>query len=113
MRKFALASLALFLSVGITVAAQVVFLGYDKEKKELKVKDGDDEKTYMVTDKTVFKMVAKGEEKELDNEKGIKALEKMDDNEKQKGKLKMDIELDGKKVKELKMKMPGKKKDKA
>ena len=48
MRKFLLAALALFVSVGLTLAAQVTFLGYDKDKKELKVKDGDKEKTLKV-----------------------------------------------------------------
>ena len=54
MRKFLLAALALFVSVGLTLAANVTFLGYDKEKKELKVKDGDAEKTYKVSDATKF-----------------------------------------------------------
>ena len=113
MRKFALAGLVMALSVGLSVAAQVTFLSYDKEKKELKVKDGDDEKTYTVTDKTVFKQTAKGgEEKEIDNEKGIKALERLEEKGEAKGKYKMDIEVDGKKVKEIKTKQRGKKQDK-
>jgi hypothetical protein len=112
MRKFALAGLALVLSVGMTLAADVVFLGYDKEKKELKVKESGDEKVYTVSDKTVFKFSAKGEDKELPNDKGIEQLEKMDGNEKQKGKARMDIEVDGKKVKEVKFKRGGKKQDK-
>lgn len=113
MRKFALTGLALVLSVGLTVAAEVVFLGYDKEKKELKVKEGDDEKTYTVSDKTTFKIKGKDGDKDVPNEKGIEALEKLDSNEKAKGKAKMDIEVDGKKVKEIKMRMGGgKKKDK-
>ena len=113
MRKFALAGLALVLTVGLTLAAEVTFLGYDKEKKELKVKDGDDEKTYTVTDKTAFKMKGKDGEKDVPNDKGIEALEKMDGNEKQKGKAKMDVEVDGKKVKAITMQMRGgKKKDK-
>jgi hypothetical protein len=112
MRKFALAGLVMFLSVGLSLAAQVTFLSYDKEKKELKVKDGDEEKVYEITDDTKFKVTAKGEEKELDNMKGIKALERMEDGGKAKGKQKLDIEVDGKKVKELKMKLGGKKADK-
>jgi hypothetical protein len=115
MRKFALAGLALVLSVGLTLAAEVTFLGYDKEKKELKVKDGDKEEVYTVSDKTKFVMISgkKGEEPketELDSEKGMKALERLDMSEKAKGKAKMTIELDGKKVKELKMRLPGGKK---
>lgn len=112
MRKFALASLALFLSVGLTLAAQVTFLSYDKEKKELKVKDGDDEKTYEVTSDTKFKNLGKkgDEPKDIPNEDGIKALEKLNDNEKAKGKAKMEIEVDGKKVKEIKGRLMGGKK---
>lgn len=99
MRKFALSVLALAVCVGVTIAAEVVFLGYDKEKKELKVKDGDDTKTYTVTDKTTFK---RGD-KDLSHEKGVKALEKMDGNEDVKGKAKIDITVEDKEVKEIKM----------
>jgi len=100
MRKFALAVAALVACVGLSIAAEVVFLGYDKEKKELKVKDGDDTKTYKVTDKTTFK---RGED-EVSNEKGIANLEKMDGNEKAKGKAKLDITVEKDEVKEIKMK---------
>ena len=99
MRKFLLAALALFVSVGLTLAAQVTFLGYDKDKKELKVKDGDKEKTLKVNSDTKFK---RGD-MDVDNEKGLAALEKMEGNEKQKGKAKLDITTDGDKVTEIKM----------
>jgi hypothetical protein len=104
MRKFLLAALALFVSVGLTLAAQVTFLGYDKDKKELKVKDGDKEKTLKVTSDTKFK---RGD-MDVPNDKGVAALEKMDGNEKAKGKSKLDITTDGDKVTEVKM--PGRKK---
>lgn len=100
MRKFLLAALALFLSVGLTLAAQVTFLGYDKDKKELKVKDGDKEMTLKVTSDTKFK---RGD-MDVPNDKGLTALEKMDGNEKQKGKAKFEITTDGDKVTEIKMK---------
>ena len=115
MRKFALAGLALVLSVGLTLAAEVTFLSYDKEKKELKVKDGDDEKTYEVTKDTKFKNLGKkgDEPKDVPNEDGVKALEKLEEGGKAKGKAKMEIEVDGKKLKEVKGRlMGGKKKDK-
>ena len=99
MRKFLLAALALFLSVGLTLAAQVTFLGYDKDKKELKVKDGNKEKTLKVDSDTKFK---RGD-MDVPNDKGLTALEKMDSNEKQKGKAKLDITTDGDKVTEIKM----------
>lgn len=114
MRKFALAGLALVLSVGLTVAAQVTFLSYDKEKKELKVKnESGDEKTYTVSSDTKFKVKGKDGDKDMPNEKGIEALEKLNENEKAKGKAKMEVEVDGKKVKEITLsRMGGKKKDK-
>lgn len=113
MRKFALAGLALVLSVGLTLAAEVTFLSYDKEKKELKVKDKEgDENTYTVTSDTKFKVKGKDTDKEMENEKGVKQLEKMEEDGKAKGNYKMDVETDGKKLKELTFKRGGKKKDK-
>jgi hypothetical protein len=99
MRKFITAALALFVCVGLTLAGQVTFLGYDKEKKELKVKDGDKEKTLKVSSDTKFK---RGD-MDVDNAKGMEALEKMDGNEKVKGKGKLDVTTDGDKVTEIKM----------
>lgn len=99
MRKFLLAALALFCSIGLALAGSVTFLGYDKEKKELKVKDGDAEKTYKVSDSTKFK----SGDKDVPNDKGVAQLEKMDGNDKAKGKAKFEIETDGDKVKEIKM----------
>ena len=93
-------------TVGLALAGEVTFLSYDKDKKELKVKDGDDTKTFKVTDKTTFK---RGE-KDVSNEKGIEALEKMNDNEKTKGKAKFEITTDKDNVTEIKMK-GGKKKN--
>lgn len=105
MRKFMLAALALFVSVGLTLAGQVTFLGYDKDKKELKVKDGDKEKTLKVTSDTKFK---RGD-MDVPSDKGMAALEKMDSNEKSKGKAKLEVTTDGDKVTEIKM-TAGKKK---
>jgi hypothetical protein len=104
MRKFALAATAFFVFVGVTLATEVVFLGYDKDKKELKVKDGDKEETYKVTDKTVFKTITKDGDKDLDNDKGIARLEKMDGNDKIKGKAKIEITTDKDTLKEVKIK---------
>ncbi|MFO0937542.1 MAG: hypothetical protein U0798_13610 [Gemmataceae bacterium] len=106
MRKFLLAALAFCFSIGLALAGSVTFLGYDKEKKELKVKEGDAEKTYKVSDSTKFK---RGD-MDVPNEKGMAALEKMDGNEKTKGKAKLDITTDGDKVTEIKM-TAGKKKN--
>jgi hypothetical protein len=106
MRKFMLAALALFVSVGLTLAGQVTFLGYDKDKKELKVKDGDKEKTLKVSSDTKLK---RGD-MDVDSEKGMAALEKMEGNEKTKGKAKLEVTTDGDKVTEIKM-TAGKKKN--
>ena len=73
MRKFVLAAFALAVSVSLTLAGEVTFLAYDKEKKELKVKEGDAEKTYKITDKTAFK---NGDKDIKDKSKGIERLTK-------------------------------------
>ena len=98
MRKFVLAGVALFFTVGLVLAAEVTFVSYDKEKKELTVKDSDNkETTYKVTDKTEFK---RGD-KDVPNDKGIERLEKMEEGGKSKGRTKFDIETDKKTVKSL------------
>lgn len=73
MRTFVLSLLALALTAGLTLAGEVVFLSYDKEKKELKVKDGDKEKTYKITDKTAFK---NGDKDIKDKSRATERLEK-------------------------------------
>ncbi len=51
MRKLFAALVAVCLSVGLALAAEVSFVKYDETKKELTVKDGDKEKTYKVGEK--------------------------------------------------------------
>jgi len=99
MRKFALAAVSLILSVGVMLAADVVFMKYDKEKKELTVKDKDDkETTYKIDDKVKFKVG----EKDLANDKAMTRLEKTEMNsEKTKGKAKMKITVEDKELKEV------------
>jgi len=101
MRKFALAAVALVCSIGLTLAADVVFVSYDKDKKELTVKDGDKEKTYKVGDKVKFK----DNDKDMEHEKGIERLEKTEKNEKAKGKAKMTITVEDDKLTEIKFPM--------
>lgn len=110
LRKFALATVALICSVGLTLAADVVFIKYDKEKKELTVKDKDDkETTYKIDDKVKFKVG----EKDLTNEKALTRLEKAETNsEKTKGKSKMKITVEGSELKEVQFPEQKKKKDK-
>ena len=52
MRKFVLAALTLFISAGLTLAAQL-FVSYKDDT--ITVKDGDKEVKFKVTDKTAFK----------------------------------------------------------
>jgi hypothetical protein len=96
MRKFVLAMLTMLLTLGLTIAAQVTFVSFDAEKKELKVKDGDDEKTYKVTDKTTFKTG----DKDTPAEKGLTRLGKM------KAKAKFDVTVEKDTVTEVKFPAP-------
>jgi hypothetical protein len=96
MRKFVLAALTLLLTLGLTIAAQVTFVSFDAEKKELKVKEGDDEKTYKITDKTTFKTG----DKDTPSEKGIARLGKM------KAKSKFEVTTDKDTVTEVKFPAP-------
>jgi hypothetical protein len=62
MRKFVLSLVALFAMAGLVVAVEVRLVKFDKDKKEVTVKEGDAEKVYKVTDKTKFTVTdAKGE----------------------------------------------------
>ena len=74
MRKLLLAVFAVLMSAGLSLAAEVTFVSYDKDKKEVKVKEGKDEKVYKLTDKTVFKA---GDKEMKKPEAGFTRLEKM------------------------------------
>ena len=92
MRKFVLSMLALFVCVGLTIAAQVKFVKFDEDKKELTVKEDDKEKTYKVTDKTTFKR----NDKDVPAEKATGSLKKM------KADAEIDVTNDGEKATEIK-----------
>src|SRR5262245_16938027 len=65
MRKLLLAVAALFFMAGLVVAAEVTLVKYDKDKKEITVKDDKDkESTYKITDKTKFTLTTKDGDKE-------------------------------------------------
>src|SRR6266508_4238359 len=101
MRKLLLSLAALFFMAGLVVAAEVTLVKFDKDKKEVTVKDGDKEKTYKITDKTKFSTTDKdGNAKETTYEKAEARLS----NEKAAGKLKLDITADGDKLTEVKYK---------
>jgi len=92
MRKMFMSLVAMFLMAGLVVAVEVTVVSYDKDKKELKVKEGDAEKVYKVTDKTEFSVLDKdgnAKEAKYENfEKRVtsKAVES--------GKVKIDITTD-------------------
>jgi hypothetical protein len=73
MRKLLLAALAVVLSAGFSLAGEVMFVSFDKTKKEVKVKDGKEEKTYKLTDKTKFK----SGDKDVKADEAMAMLEKM------------------------------------
>lgn len=52
MRKYLTATAALLATVGLSLAGEVVFVGYNAGKKELTVKDGDKTVKYVVTEDT-------------------------------------------------------------
>lgn len=99
MRKFALAALALFCSLGLVIAGEVTFVKYNEDKKELTVKDGDKEVTLKITDKTTFK---RGD-KDVPADKALPAFAKMKE-----GKSKFEVTTDKDTATEIKF--PGKKK---
>ena|SRR5579871_3446521 len=111
MRKLALAIATMLFMAGLVVAAEVTLVKYDKDKKELTVKDGDKEKTLKITDKTKFSVAGKDGDKDLD----YAAVEKMLSNEKYigSGKAKWDVTTEGDTITSAKFKFGGKgKKDK-
>jgi hypothetical protein len=83
MRKLLLALFAMFFMAGLVVAVEVSVLSYDKDKKEIKVKEGDAEKTYKVDPKGKFTVVTKDGDKDSD----FAAFEKRAGNDKAKGKI--------------------------
>jgi len=108
MRKLLLALCAMFLMAGLVVAVEVTVVSYDKETKELKVKEGDDTKTYKITDKTKFTVTdGKGENAK---EATYEAFEKRATGKGGKKGVRLDIKTDKDTVTEATWKM-GKKKE--
>lgn len=106
MRKLLPALCCLFGLAGVALAGEVTLLKFDKEAKRLTVKDGADEKTYQVTDRTKFLAVDKksGESITLTYDDAAKGL----GNPKAPGKFKFDLTAKGDEVVEAKF--PGRKK---
>jgi CBS domain containing-hemolysin-like protein len=87
MRKLLLSAAALLLLTGLAAAAEVTLVRYDKDKKELTVKDDkDQEKTYTITNRT---KVFFG-----DQEGQVAAIEKVLTNKAAPGKLRMELATD-------------------
>ena len=57
MRKLLLSLACMFFMAGLVIAGEVTLVKFDKDKKEVTVKEGDAEKTYKITDKTKFATV--------------------------------------------------------
>lgn len=101
MRKLLLSLACLFFMAGLVVAAEVTLVKFDKEKKEVTVKEGDAEKTYKISDKTKFSSTDKdGNAKEISYEDALKGLS----NPKAEGKMKFDITVKDGEITEAKMK---------
>jgi len=110
MRKLVLSVATMLFMAGLVVAAEVTLVKYDKDKKELTVKEGEKEKTYKITDKTKFHITTKDGDKDAE----WTNVEKMLSNEKYvgSGKAKWDITTEGDKITSAKFRFGGKKKDK-
>jgi hypothetical protein len=106
-RKFLSAAL-LLATANLAVAVEVTLVKYDKEKKELTVKEGDEQKVYKLTDKTKTVAVdADGKEMTLDKA----AVDKVLGNEKAAGRTKFDITVEKDTITVVKMKGGRKKKN--
>lgn len=106
MRKLLPALCCLLVMAGVAFAGEVTLVKFDKESKELTVKEGLDEKSYKVTAKTKFSAVDKksGEYVNLSYDDAVKGL----GNAKAEGKMKFDITVKDGEVVEAKL--PGRKK---
>jgi hypothetical protein len=98
MRKLLMAVLCVVFMAGIVVAAEVTLVKFDKDKKEVTVKEGDKEVTYKLTDKTKFSAKQKGEAKDLSYDDAAKRL----GSDKAAGKAKLDITTDKDTITEVK-----------
>ena len=125
MRKLIMAVATMLFMAGLVVATEVTVVKFDKDKKEVTVKEGDAEKTYKFTDKTKVYTTDKDGTKTDSTyealEKRLSFVGKTGDDAKGKGKgkgkggfgaTKLDITTDGDTITEVKMRGFGKKKDK-
>jgi hypothetical protein len=105
MRKLLLACGCLIAMSSLALAAEVVLVKFDKDKKEMTVKDGDKETTYKITDKTKITFAAKdGTAKEGSYDVVVKIMSSPS----APGKAKFEISTDKDTITELKFKARGK-----
>ncbi len=101
MRKLLSSLICVFAMAGLVVAGEVTLLKFNKDKKEVTVKDGDAEKTYKITDKTKFVGVDKdGTTKDISYDDAVKGLS----NPKAEGRLKFDVTVKDGEITEAKVK---------
>ena len=101
MRKFVMSLVMVLFMAGLVCAVEVTVLKYNADKKEVTVKEGEKEHTYKITDDTKVVFVDKdGNTKDGKLTTLTKRLENLD---KAKGKVKLDITTDKDTITEVKM----------
>ena len=91
MRKLLLSLGCLFFMAGLVIAGEVTLVKFDKEKKEVTVKEDDKEKTYKYDDKTKFSTTDKDGKA---SEAKLEAFEKRAAGKDGKGGAKLDIKAE-------------------
>jgi len=103
MRKLLMALATMLFMTGLVVATEVTVVKYDKDKKEVTVKDGDAEKTYKFSDKVKISVTDKdGNATEGKFEDLEKRLTRTAKGGKGKGGTKLDITTDKDTITEVK-----------
>jgi len=102
MRKFVMSLVMMLFMAGLVYAVEVTVVKYNADKKEVTVKEGDKESTYKITDSTKVSFTDKdGNTKEGKLENLTKRLENLD---KAKRKVTLDITTKDGEITEVKMK---------
>lgn len=99
MRKLLLALCCLLLLSGLAAAVEVTLVSFDREQKEVTVKEGEAEKVYRITDATKYYGVSpEGKARAMTFDDAVKGL----GNEKAQGRLKFDVTVKGDEIVEAK-----------
>ncbi|MBN9122136.1 MAG: hypothetical protein J0I06_23845 [Planctomycetes bacterium] len=95
MRKLLFALCGFVLMSGLAAAAEVTLVNFDKELKEVTVKEGDEQKVYRVTDATKFYGVdPEGKAREMTYDDAVKGL----GSDKSKNRLKFNVTVKGEEI---------------